>query len=79
MVKFYYISYFSTQLPTKCDSVLLYNKEPDTTEYSHARTHTHTDSIYYYMFETWLCYAKLKKPVAKLILMIPFSSSVQNQ
>ena len=25
MVKFYYISYFSTQLPTKCDSVLLYN------------------------------------------------------
>ena len=30
------------------------------------------------MFETWLCYAKLKKPVAKVILMIPFSSNVQN-
>ena len=65
-------------------------KEPDTTEYSHTRahthththahmhTHTHTDSIYYYMFETWLRYAKLKKPVAKVILMIPFSSNVQN-
>ena len=29
------------------------------------------------MFETWLCYAKLKKPVAKFILMIPFSSNVR--
>ena len=47
--------------------------------HTHTHTHTHTDSIYYYMFETWLCYTKLKKPVAKVILMIPFSSSVQNQ